>query len=292
MKRIIKVVMTLALAGFFGFAAEAQEEVNKAIELFNQGIAGLESKNYDEAIAKINEAYALVASSPEGSEEVKANLEKLIPQAYSAKAKSKLSNKQFVEAIDDFKEAAEVAKKFNNTEVAADALENIPMAYLGQASQLLDEGKNAEAIVSVDKTIEADSANPQAYLIKGVAQMKLSDNAKAIKTFEKAVTVAKGANNASVETQATNQLSQIYLKDAAAAQKTKKWNDVIKNAEKSIEYKESSNALKLIDLANYQLGASLQATNKAKACEYFKKVKSDPQIKGLADTAIKTLGCK
>ena len=295
MKRIIKtVVLTLALAGFFGFAAQAQDEVNKAIELFNQAIAGLEAKNYDESIAKLNEAYALVAASPEGSEEVKANLEKLIPQAYFAKAKSKLTDKQFDEAVVALTETAEVAKKFKADDVAADASENIPMAYLAQTKQLMDEEKIDEAIVAVDKAIAADSVNPQAYLMKGGAYLKKKDNDNAEKALLQTVAKAEQANNAAVAEQAKGFLATIYVSKASAGQKAKKWNDVIKNAEKSLQYKETTNALVLLDVANYGLGAEAQGKNdKAKACEYYKKVKGkSAQAKTAADKAIQALGCK
>ena len=288
-----KVMLTLALAGCFSFGAAAQDDVNKAIELFNQAIAGLEAKSYDAAIAKVNEAYALVASSPEGSEEVKANLEKLIPQVYFAKAKSKLSDDQFDEAVVALKETAEVAKKFKADEVAADALENIPKAYLAQTKQLLEEDKNDEAIAAVDKAIAADSANPQAYLMKGVAYQKKKDNDNAEKIMLLTIAKAEQANNSSLAEQAKAALGGVYVSKAAAGQVSKKWNDVIKNAEKSLQYKETSSALALLDLANYQLGAEAQkSNNKAKACEYFKKVKNNnAKIKTAADAAIKALGC-
>ena len=293
MKRMTKVVLTLALAGFFRFAAEAQDEVNKAIELFNQAASGLEAKGYDDAIAKADEAYALVASSPEGSEEVKVNLEKIIPQIYFAKAKSKLSDKQFDEAIVVLKETAEIARKFNAAELAADALETIPTAYLAQTKQLLDEGKNDEAIAAVDKAIAADSANPQAYLMKGGAYLKKGDNDNAEKVLLQTVAKAEQANNTAVADQAKAFLSTIYVSKAAAGHKAKKWNDVIKNAEKSLQYKETPNALTLLDIANFNLGAEAQSKNdKAKACEYYKKVKGgNANAKKSADAAIKTLGC-
>jgi hypothetical protein len=289
----MKVVLTLALAGFFRFAAEAQDEVNKSIELFNQAASSLDSKSYDEAIAKANEAYALVASSPEGSEEVKVNLEKIIPKIHFAKAKSKLSDKQFDEAIVVLNETAEIAKKFNAAELAADALETIPTAYLAQTKQLMDENKNDEAIAAVDKAIAADSANPQAYLMKGGAYLKKSDGDNAEKTLLQALAKAEQANNTPLAEQAKAYLSGIYVSKAAAGQKNKKWNEVIKNAEKSLQYKETPNALTLLDLANYNLGVEAQTkNNKAKACEYYKKVKGgNANAKKAADAAIKTLGC-
>ena len=135
MKRMIKSVSVIACALIFGFTAKAQDEVNKAIELYNEVAASYQAKKFDEAIAKANEAYGLVASTPEGSEEVKNNLGKIIPQIYLAKAQSQLAGKQFADAIASLKQTVEVANKFKDAEVPADAQENIPKAYLAQATQ-------------------------------------------------------------------------------------------------------------------------------------------------------------
>jgi tetratricopeptide (TPR) repeat protein len=296
MKRMIKSVLVIACAWIFGFTAKAQDEVNKAIELYNQVATSYQANKFDEAIAKANEAYGLVASTPEGSEEVKNNLVKIIPQIYLSKAKSQLAGKQFADAITSLKETVEVANKFKDAEVAAEAQENIPKAYLAQANQYLSEGNNDGAIASINEMITLDSLNAQAYLLKGAAYSKKDDNVNAVKALEKAIALA-GDSNGSVADNAKAQLAKICLDDAIAAQKTKKWNEVIKQSEKSLQYKELPTAYKLIDIANYSLGAEWQVKkNTAKACEHFKKVKyadkyKDPKYQDAAKKAMEALKC-
>ena len=125
-------------------------------------------------------------------------------------------------------------------------------------------------------------------MLKSFALLKKGD-AAAVEALEKTAEVAEAAGDAATVERTGSLLSNYYLKEAANANTAKKWNDVLTNAEKSLKYEKSEAGLKLKDLANYRLGESLKDRNKAKACEHFRKVTSDAQLKAAAAQMIKAL---
>ena len=122
------------------------------------------------------------------------------------------------------------------------------------------------------------------------------------------------------EKNASKLLSNIYLKQAQAANKAKKYQEVIDFAAKSNEALENGNAYKLTASALQKLGKNdeciaayekylevtpnakdasgiictiavlyQQAGNKAKAKEYYEKIVNDPQFGATAQEQLKTL---
>jgi tetratricopeptide (TPR) repeat protein len=291
-----KVVLTLTLIGLFSFNSYSQDEANKAIDLYNQVVEAAKSNDYASAITKANEAYSITKTVSEETEElkeVKANLEKIIPQLYLGKAKKSLADSKFEDAVTDFNKAAEEAKKFNNAEIAQDAAESVTKVYLAQGNELFKADDFEGAIAAFDKALAIDTANAQAYLYKGMSLSKLGKTEEAVDVLEKTIEVANAADDAKVAGNATALIVSTYTRAAADAQKAKKWADVVTNAEKALSYKpeKTTQLLQLVDLGNLQQGAALAATNKTKACQFLKKVKNDEKLKANADQYLKTIGC-
>jgi tetratricopeptide (TPR) repeat protein len=288
-----KVVLTLALAGLFSLNSYSQDDANKAIDLYNQVVQAAQSEDYASAITKANEAYAITKAVPEGTEEVKTSLEEIIPKLYFGKAKKSFDDSKFEEALTEFNQAAEEAKKFNNADIEKEAIEYIPKVYLKQASSLYSSDDFDGAIAAYDKALAIDTENAQAYLLKGSSLLKLGKNEEAIAVLEKTIEVANETEKPSVASSATTQIVSIYTKAALEAQKAKKWADVVSNAEKALTYnpEKSTQLLQLVDLGNFRQGAALVDTNKTKACQFFKKVKNNDDLKKAAVESLKSLGC-
>jgi len=282
-------ILAIVCLGLLSLKAYSQDE-NAAIELYNQVVQAVQTEDFASAITKANEAYELVK---DGSDELKTNLEQLIPKLYLNKANKSLSDSKFEEAAKEFAQTSEVAKKFNNADVQKDADNSILKVYLSEADNLYKADNFDGAIAAFDKALAIDSTNAQAYLIKAAAYAKKEDNKNAIATFGKLLEVSKATENEAMQKQAATQLSALYVKESNAAAKNKKWDDVISNAEKSLEYKPEGNAsaLKLRDMGNLQLGNSLKDSNKTKACQHLKKVTSDEGYKATAKQLLTALGC-
>ncbi|MDR2382717.1 MAG: hypothetical protein LBD76_02405 [Prevotellaceae bacterium] len=291
MKKVV--ILTFILIGLFSFNSYSQDDANKAIDLYNQVVQAVQSEDYASAITKATEAYTIVKAIPEGTEEVKANLEKIIPQLYLGKAKKSLEESKFDEALTEFAKAAEEAKKFNNAEIEQDAVDNVPRVYLAQADKLYSSDDFEGAVTAFDKVLAIDSTNAQVYLIKGASLLKLGKSEEAIAVFEKTIEVANATEKTSIANNATTQIVNIYTRAASEAQKAKKWADVVANAEKALSYnpEKTTQLLQLVDLGNLQQGAALATSNKTKACQFLKKVKNDAKLKETAAQLLKSVGC-
>jgi lipopolysaccharide biosynthesis regulator YciM len=291
-----KIVWTVTFIGLFVCNLHSQDDANKAIDLYNQVVQAAQSKDYASAITKANEAYNIAKTVPEGTEEVKKNLEGIIPQLYFEKAKKSVSEDKFEEALTEINQAAEEAKKFNNAEIGKDAIEYIPKIYLAQAEKLYSNNDFEGVVTAIDKALAIDSTNAQAYLFKGGSLIKLGKSNEAVTVLEKTIEIANATEKPSIAKNATTQIVNIYTKAASEAQKTQKWADVVSNAEKALSYKPENEKmakqlLQLVDMGNLQQGAALAASNKTKACQFFKKVKNDDKLKASADQYLKSLKC-
>jgi tetratricopeptide (TPR) repeat protein len=288
-----KVFFTVTFIGLFVINSYSQDDANKAIDLYNQVVQATQSEDYVSAISKATEAYRIAKSVPEGTEEVKTSLEKIIPQLYLGKAKKTLSESKFEEALVEFKQAADEARKFNSAETAKDAVEYIPKVYLTQADKLYSNDDFEGAVTAFNNALTIDSTNAQVYLLKGASLLKLGKVGDATVILEKAIEVAKATDKPSIASKATTQIVKIYQQAAINAQKAKKWADVVSNAEKALSYNPEKTAplLQLVDLGNLQQGVALEKSNKTKACQFLKKVKNDAQLRETAAQYMQAWKC-
>lgn len=216
------------------------------------------------------------------------------------------------EALVQLSLAAEGAKKYKVEGVEQEVQDLKPQLILANATNLLNDGKLAEAVSGFKKVIDIDKENKDAFLRLGLAQCRLEDEDAALISFEKASELGETAN-------APKQISVIYLKRSAAAVKSRNWNEVYTNAKKSNDYSVSSNGHKLIGLSAVQLKkydeaiASLDSYlamepaakdknsifynlatayeakgDNAKACGYYKQLVNDPTYKQMAEYKVNT----
>lgn len=323
MRKLVSIVLTAACVTFFNFKGIAQEvDINKGIELQNQALEAYEAKQYDQAIQYGNEAYKIAAEAGEEGADVKANMEKLIPQAYLGKANNLVIEKQYENAIAAFNEAKTVADKYNAESVKENIAEAFPKVYMAMGKDSYDANDFDAAVTSLTKAVELDPNNSQVYLMLGAAYMKKGDMDGAEQSFAKCAETATTAGNEAVAKNANTQLSNVYLMKASAASKAKKWSDMLTFADKSLAANESLNGYKLKagaaaqlkrwdavieaydkvvsmgkesdkPTAYYNIAVAYQEKNNTtKACEFYKKLTNDKTYKAHAEQAITALKCK
>lgn len=321
MRRLISITLATICVAFFGFRAIAQEtDLNKGIEFYNQSTKAYEEKEYDKAIQLANDAYKIASDAGDEGVELKGNLEKLIPQLYYIKASGLISDSKFDEAIKALDEAKEIATKYNAADIQENITKAYPQVYLVMGKNSFDANEFDAALENINKAIELDATNPDAYLLQGGTYLKKGDITKTEESFTKMLEVAETAGEANKIKMAKGQLAGINLQKAQAAYKAKKWADMFKFAEASLEYNESANAFrfkamsavelkkwdtaieaanKLMTLspkdanhANYYLAQAYQGKgNKAKACELYKKLLNDKSYKSMAEYQRGVLKC-
>ena len=293
------------------------QDINQATESYNNGAMELQMGNNGAAIEYFQSALTMGEALGDEGAELVANCKKAICSAYLGMAKDLYNAKDFEGAVNAFTKTKEVAEGYGEAEIAAEAAGLIDQTNILKFNT---EGKAAmkakdfpTAIANFNKVLELDPANGAVYVQLGQAYMNAGQLDEAVAALESAKANGQEAN-------ANKLISNIYLKKAQAANKAKKYQEVIDFAAKSNEALENGNAYKLTASALQKLGKNSeciaayekylevtpkakdasgiictiavlyqQAGNKAKAKEYYEKIVNDPQFGATAQEQLKTL---
>lgn len=316
MKRIMT-LLAVCLLSILSIGNMYGQDMATATDLYNAGAKALSESNYVAATESFGKALTMLKAigaedRGEEGESLMKEAKSILPQIYLRYGKELASAGDIDNSMVQLKKAAQIAKEYEVDGVEEEVLALMPQLLMVNASNLLNDGKLAEAIAAFEKVIAVDSLNKDAYLRIGIAQSKMDNDEAALVAFEKAAQLGEDLN-------APKQISVIYLKRSAAAVKTKDWKEVFESAKKSNEYSESSNGFKLLGLAGvqlkkydeaiealdsyllsepdakdknsmmYNLATAYEAKgNNAKACGYYKQLLNDPKFKAMAEYKVKT----
>ena len=309
MKKILLTLAAVVLSGAMVFAqdmAQATETAKLANEALGNGDKALALTGFQEALTQA------LACGEEGAELV-ATCKGVIPNIMLSIAKDCIKGGEYDEALTKLNEVIEKAKEFNADEIVADATVLIPQTMVTKANGLLKDKNFAEAATIYQQALELDPANGNTALRLGQALAGAGKIDDAIAAFKTAA--ANGQ-----EELANKQISNIYLKKAAAALKAKNYAEAVANAELVNEIGENAQAFLIAGQASQQQGKNNDAIknfekylelaptaknanaiaftvaalfqkggNKAKAAEYYKKVLSDPQLGAQAKAQLDAL---
>lgn len=316
MKRI-KTLLAICAISIFSITAVNAQDIAAATELYNNGAKMLGEKNYTAAIESFSKAMKMAEGLGEEGATIVKDSKGIIPKIYLAFGQDLASQKKVDESIAQLKLAIEASKAAGLADVEKSATELIPQVLMVGANDLFAAEKYAEAIAAYKKVAEVDANNAKIYFYTGVSESRLGNEAGAIAAFEKAISLGDKEDS-------PKQISNIYLKKAANAIKTKNYADVYASAKKSNEYVASSQAAKLLGIGAfnlkkydeaiaaidsyislepaakdkngmfYYLAQAYEAKkNPAKACGYYKQLMADPTYKQIAEYKVKTeLKCK
>ena len=296
MKKLIATLATLAVALGAAFA----QDLAAVTELYN---AGAEAISTDKAAALQSFEQALKSAEALGEEgqEVVTNCKNIIPNLKMSLAKDLIKESKFDEAIAALADVQKVAEEFEALDVLDEAKTLIPQVKNSKAGTLLNAKDYAGAIAAYQDILAENPDDGTAALRLGVALNGAGNLDEAKAAFEKAAANGQAAT-------ANKQLGNIYLKEAAAALKAKKYADAVAAATKVNDYTENAQAWQIAGQASqlagknndaikyfekyleaaptasnagaiaYTVGALYQgAKNNAKAKEYYNKAVSDPK---------------
>ena len=296
MKKLIATIAAFTVALGAAFA----QDLAAVTEVYN---AGAEAVSTDKAAAlkSFEEALKLAEALGDEGQEIVANCKNIIPNIRMSLAKDLVKESKFDEAVAALQEVEKVAEAYEAFDVADEAKILVPQVKMSHAGNLLN-GKDYDGAAAIYKEVlDADPANGNAALRLGVALNGAGKLEEAKAAFETAA--ANGQ-----EATANKQIGNIYLKEAAAALKEKKYADAVAAAAKVNDYTENAQAWQIAGQASqaagknndaikyfeqyleaaptasnagaiaYTVGALYQtAKNNAKAKEFYTKAASDPK---------------
>ena len=309
MKRII---LTLAAVVLSAGLISAQD-MAQATETAQNANEALVAKDYAKALEGFKEALNLAQACGEEGEELVGTCKGVIPSIVLSIAKNEIKEAKYDEGIAQLEEAIKVAEEYENDDVIAEAAGLIPQVKKQKATALFNDKDYAAAAEAFKAIVEADPEDGASALRLALALSNTGDKDGSIAAFKQAAEHGQAAN-------ANKQLANIYLKDAQALLKEKKFKEAIAACEESNGFVESANAYKLAASAASQLKDNAkaisyyekylavdpsakdangiittiavlyqQAGNKAKAIEYYTKVQNDAQYGATAKQQLEAL---
>ena len=296
MKKFIATLATIVVALGSAFA----QDLAAVTELYNSGAEAI-STDKAGALKSFEAALSLADAPGEEGQEIVANCKNIIPNLRLSLAKDLVKASQFDEAVAALADVEKVAEAYEAYDVLDEAKTLIPQIKLSKANGLYKNKEYDAAAAAFKEILDEDPTNGNAAFYMGAALVGAGKNEEAKAAFELAAANGQEAN-------AHKQLGNIYLKDAAAALKAKKYADAVAAAVKVNDYTENAQAWQIAGQASqaagknndaikyfekylaaapdasnagaiaYTVGALYQqAKNNAKAKEYYTKAASDPK---------------
>ncbi len=309
----MKKIFLLFAAAFMAAGIASAQDINKAIELANNGNEAFQLGEYQLAVDAFKQSLAIAEGLGEAGAEHAATCKTAICNIYLANAKNLIKTSDLDGALAKLNETITVSEGYGATETIADAKALIPNVYMAKGNNALKAKDMASAIAAYTKVSELDPTNGDAYLRLGRALAASGKVAEAVTAYETAAVNGE-------EAAAKKQLSTLFLKKAQASLKAKGYQDAIDNALKANSYVENANAYKIAASAAQKMGNNAQciefyekyleikpnakdaagvtftiaalyqqAGNKDKAVENYTKVASDPQYGPGAQEQLKAL---
>lgn len=273
MRKIVATIAAIVLAT--GFAAA--QDLASVTELFNTAATSLNDGNKAAAFEQFNNALTQATALGEEGAEIVANCKDLLPKLVVSIAKDLVKDSDLDGAIAKLGEAIELAKNYNSEEALADAQELLPQVKKQKGANFLKD-KDYAAAAEVFKAILADDP------ADGVSALRLGQSLNALGKADEAIAAFETAAANGQEANANKQIGNVYLKKAAAALKTKNYNDAVTAAVKTTEYGDNAQAWQIAGQASQLAGKNNDAI------KYFEKyLEASPNAKNAGQIAY-TLG--
>ena len=218
-----KLFITIA-AILIGAAFASAQDLASVTETYNYGANSIAEGNKAEALQAFREALAGAELLGADGEEIATKCKTYIPELEFSIAKELVNNQDYDNAIAALKATIAVAKEYGANETAESAADLIPQVLMQKANAFLAAKDFAAAVDGYKAVLEADPNNGVAALRLGSALNSAGDKDAAIEAFKLAA--ANGQDK-----QAVKQISNIYLKNAAAALKAKDYAGIPESQE-------------------------------------------------------------
>ena len=294
----MKKIIFIALSFILSAGIVSAQDMATATETYNSAAGAVSMGDYQSALGYFQQALEMGEACGEEGAELVANCKSYIPQA-----------------IEQLAATVAKAEEYSNPDMAASASELIPQVYMQQGNDLLKVKDFAGAAGSYQKAVDADTTNGMASLRLGMALASAGDIAGAEAAYNAAIRHGQQSN-------AVKQLSNMYLKLAAASLKAKTYEDAVAYALAANEYMQNATSMKIAGTASAQLQKNTdaiayleqytllspnardvddmyytiavlaqQSGDNAKACGYYQKLTGNAKYGETAKQQITALKC-
>ena len=309
----MKKIFIFFAAAIMAAGVASAQDINSVTETYNNGAMELEMGNKEAALGYFQAALTAAEELGEEGLQIAENCKNTIPVLMGSIAKDYIKAEQFDAALEQLNKTIEASELYGNADEAEEAKTLINQTLMAKGNSLINAKDFAAAIEVYNQVMAAEPTNAMAALRLGMAYGATGNTEEA----EKAYLVA--AENGK-EKDAYKQLSNLFVKQAAAVLKSKNYAKAIELALKSNEYLENATAMKVAGTAasslqknaeaisylekylelspnakdaaqmKYTIAATAQVMgDNAKAKEYYTAILSDPKFGPTAKQMLETI---
>lgn len=226
-------VMTFMI---FSFSVAAQD-INQAIEVFNEGNQALQGGSLELALEKYEQANEMASKLGEEGAQIVAAAQKQIPTLYYQLGVQDYKDKNNEKAIAEFEKAINYGEQYNDAETVAKAKDIIPKLYNSMGNDFFKDNNFEQALANFNKSIELDPNYSRAYWGQGLVYNKLEKNDEMDAAFKKARELATAEGDNALVDRINSTAKRFLQTEGASLLQAKKWNDALKSLNASNEYK-------------------------------------------------------
>lgn len=316
MKRT-KLIM-LAIFSLFVISAFAQS-INEAGEAFNQAIQFSKDGKYTEALDAYQQTIDICSQLGEEGADLKSKAESQLATAYYNIAKNFYEEKQYTDAISNFKLAAQWADQTGEEKTADASQTYLAGLYTAIGNSAYKKDDYEKAIEDYNMAISYKPDYFKAYYGKGITYKKQENIAEMKEALDKVIELAPADDKTGEK--ASSIISTTYLNEGAVALQKADYDGAIDNLNISLKYdnaaplthyylalafngkKDWDNAIvsanKAIELGYENVGDAWFAIGQANegkgdtaaACDAYKKVTDGPNVQAAKYQAETVLKC-
>ena len=232
MKRIVTVIIAIIAV----ISISTAQDVNEAVNAYNSGFEAFQAKNYEEALAQLEECIAIAEEIGEEADEVRLNAESLIPKTYYQIGRGLADQKKYKEAIKKFEETIKMAEYYGDNESKSKAEKYLPNLWYGLAIGNYKKGDFEGGLKACDNAIAKNEKFTKAFYMK-TAIYKAMDDAENVKSSAlKAIEVANSVNDKKISSGTKKQAIAYFLKKAEASKQANKPEEAITFLKTSLEF--------------------------------------------------------
>jgi tetratricopeptide (TPR) repeat protein len=168
---------------FFGIYANAQD-INAAIEEFNQGNQALQSEDFPLAIQKYKTALEIATTLGEEGQELMAAAKKQIPTLYYQIGIQDYKEKNNEKAIIELQNAIKYGEEYGEQDMVDKSKDLIPKIHFARGNDLFKDGKFDEALGAYSEAIELDPLYSKPYWGQALTYQKQGKSDEMVAAFK------------------------------------------------------------------------------------------------------------
>lgn len=181
----IKSLIVALAALFVGTAAFAQDPVNEVKKMYNEALSVYKSRNFTEAIVKLQEV--VDAAFDVDAMEIATKAQNYIPSCYYYIGGTLANQHKFDEALENLAKAEELAKLYNNNKVLRDVKPIISTIYKTMGANSFNNKEYAAAAEVFVKGYEANPQDTDLALYLAMSYCEMKDFEKGVQVYTEVI---------------------------------------------------------------------------------------------------------